>query len=199
MKNKLFPKVGLIFVFLVFCSSSAFALEADLILHNAKITTLDTQNPSATAVAIKKGRIIKVGIDADVLKLKNKSTRVLDAQGRRIIPGMNDSHSHYIRGGRFFNAELRWDGVGRPMSSNSQKATSFILKMGMVWKATSESKSMACSKSDDVNVGDPLRSARSAVPANKSKQRERRDGGEEVRWVIVLLKRGNACGGKDPG
>ena len=46
--------------------------------------------------------------------------------------------------------------------------------MGMVWMATSESKSMACSKGDDVNVGDPLRSARSAVPANKPKQRERR-------------------------
>lgn len=55
------------------------------------------------------------------------------------------------------------------MSSNSQKATSFMPAMGMVWVATSKLKSMACSKSDDVNVGDPLRSARSAVPANKSK------------------------------
>jgi hypothetical protein len=44
------------------------------------------------------------------------------------------------------------------MSSDSQKATSFILSMGMVWMATSESKSMACSKSDDVNVGDPIHS-----------------------------------------
>jgi len=85
------------------------------------------------------------------------------------------------------------------MSSNSQKATSFTATMGMVWMTTSESESTACSKSDDVNVGYPLRSARRAVPANKSKQRERRDGGEEVRWVIVLVKRGNARGGKDPG
>ena len=85
------------------------------------------------------------------------------------------------------------------MSSNSQKATSFTLTMGMVWVTTSESKSTACSKSDDVNVGDPLRSARSAVPANKPKQREHRDGGEEVRWVILPLKRDNARGGKDPG
>jgi hypothetical protein len=42
------------------------------------------------------------------------------------------------------------------MSSNSQKATSVIPTMGMVWLATSESESMACSKSDDVNVGDPI-------------------------------------------
>ncbi len=45
------------------------------------------------------------------------------------------------------------------MITNSQKATSFILTMGMVWMATSESKSMACSKSDDVNVGDPIHSS----------------------------------------
>ena len=111
MPGKIFCKIWLILMASVLCSSFALAQEADLILHNAKITTLDPQNPSATAVAIKKGRIIKVGKDSDVLKLKNNSTRVLDTQGRRIIPGMNDSHSHYIRGGRFFNAELRWDGV----------------------------------------------------------------------------------------
>lgn len=111
MHNKLFPKVWLVFVVLVLCPSFAFAQEADLILYNAKFTTLDSQIPSATAVAINKGRIIKVGKDSDILKLKNKSTRVLDAQGRRIIPGMNDSHSHYIRGGLAFNAILRWDGV----------------------------------------------------------------------------------------
>ena len=111
MPGKIFCKIWLILMALVLCSSFALAQEADLILHNAKITTIDPQNPSATAVAIKKGRIIKVGNNSDILKLKNKSTRVLDAQGRRIIPGMNDSHSHYIRGGRFFNAELRWDGV----------------------------------------------------------------------------------------
>ena len=85
------------------------------------------------------------------------------------------------------------------MSSNSQKATSSTPTMGMVWMAASESKNTACSKSDDVNVGDPLRSARRAVLANKSKQRGRREGGEEVRWVILLMKRGNARGGKDPG
>jgi len=46
------------------------------------------------------------------------------------------------------------------MSSNSQKAPSFIPTMGTVWMATSESKSMAYSKSVDVNVGDPQRSVK---------------------------------------
>ncbi len=111
MKNRLLQKAGLIVFALTLSASLALAQEADLILHNAKITTLDAQNPAASAVAIKAGRIVKVGGDADILKLKGDSTRVLDAKGRRIIPGLNDSHSHFIRGGRFFNAELRWDGV----------------------------------------------------------------------------------------
>ncbi len=84
---------------------------ADMILHNGNVTTLDTNNPSATAIAIKDGRILKVGNNTEVLKLKNESTKVLDVGGRRIIPGLNDSHSHYIRGGLAFNVILRWDGV----------------------------------------------------------------------------------------
>jgi len=111
MRKHVIPKIGLMLILWGLCSSFAFSQEADLILHNAKITTLDLKNPSATAVAIKKGRIIQVGKDSEVLKLKGESTKVLDVQSRRIIPGLNDSHSHYIRGGRFFNAELRWDGV----------------------------------------------------------------------------------------
>lgn len=111
MLRTFIPKIGLMLIIWGLCSSLVLAQEADLILHNAKITTLDTQNPSATAVAIKKGRIIQVGKDSEVLQLKGEATKVLDVKSRRIIPGMNDSHSHYIRGGRFFNAELRWDGV----------------------------------------------------------------------------------------
>ncbi len=104
-------KLWLILTALFSFSSLAFAQEADLILHNAKITTLDAQNPTASALAIKEGRIVKVGDDSDILKLKTESTRVMDAKGRRIVPGLNDSHSHYIRGGLAFNAILRWDGV----------------------------------------------------------------------------------------
>jgi predicted amidohydrolase YtcJ/NAD(P)H-dependent FMN reductase len=111
MLGKFLIQLKLMLITWVLSCSFATAQEANLILHNAKITTLDSQNPSATAVAIKKGRIIKVGNDSEVLKLKNKDTRVLNAQGSRIIPGMNDSHSHYIRGGLAFNAILRWDGV----------------------------------------------------------------------------------------
>ena len=51
------------------------------------------------------------GADSDVLKLRGSKTQVIDAGRRRVIPGLNDSHLHLIRGGLNYNMELRWDGV----------------------------------------------------------------------------------------
>ncbi|MEO1657772.1 MAG: amidohydrolase [Pseudomonadota bacterium] len=83
----------------------------DLILHNGKLSTLDRANPSATAIAIEDGIIKAVGGDGDVLKLAGETTKMIDLGGRRVIPGLNDSHTHLIRGGLSFNMELRWEGV----------------------------------------------------------------------------------------
>jgi predicted amidohydrolase YtcJ len=49
--------------------------------------------------------------EAEVLRLAGAGTRLVDAGGRRVIPGLNDSHLHAIRGGLLYNLELRWDGV----------------------------------------------------------------------------------------
>ncbi|MBY0262365.1 MAG: amidohydrolase family protein, partial [Phycisphaerales bacterium] len=84
---------------------------ADLIIHNAKVTTMDPALPSATAIATVAGRVLRVGDDAETLALRGPATTVIDAQGRRVIPGLNDSHLHVIRGGLNYNLELRWDGV----------------------------------------------------------------------------------------
>ncbi|MEL1264027.1 amidohydrolase [Pseudoxanthomonas putridarboris] len=84
---------------------------ADLILRNAKIATLDPANPSASALAIADGRVLAVGDEATVMAKADASTRIVDAGGRRLIPGLNDSHTHLIRGGLNYNLELRWDGV----------------------------------------------------------------------------------------
>jgi predicted amidohydrolase YtcJ len=83
----------------------------DLILHHGRVTTLDRSNPSATAVAIRDGKFVRVGNDADVLALAGPGTRVVDLTGRRVLPGLIDNHLHIIRGGLNFNMELRWDGV----------------------------------------------------------------------------------------
>jgi predicted amidohydrolase YtcJ len=84
---------------------------ADLILHNGKIATVNAKQPEAQAVAVREGRFLAVGSDGDILKLRGSATRVIDVGGRRVIPGLNDSHLHVIRGGLNFNMELRWDGV----------------------------------------------------------------------------------------
>lgn len=85
---------------------------ADLIIHNARITTLDPSNPSAEAVAIRDGRILAVGPDRDIMACAGDATRRIDARSRRVIPGLNDSHTHLIRGGLNYNLELRWEGLG---------------------------------------------------------------------------------------
>ncbi len=84
---------------------------ADLILHNARITTLDPERPSATAIAVANGVVAAIGDEADVMRRAGSSTLIIDAKGRRLIPGLNDSHTHLIRGGLNYNMELRWDGV----------------------------------------------------------------------------------------
>lgn len=84
---------------------------ADVILLNGRIATLDQRRPFASAVSIKDGRILIVGDEKDVMVHRRDSTHVIDVGGRTVIPGLNDSHLHIIRGGLNFNMELRWDGV----------------------------------------------------------------------------------------
>src|SRR5712692_6581010 len=85
-------------------------MPVDTILHNAKIATNGV--PSLVqAVAIKDGKISAVGKDDEILRLRTPETRVIDGNGRTVIPGLNDSHIHPIRGGLHYNLELRWDGV----------------------------------------------------------------------------------------
>jgi predicted amidohydrolase YtcJ len=85
-------------------------MSVDTILHNAKIAT--NQVPSfVEAVAISGGKISAAGKNEDILRLREAGTQVIDAQRRTVIPGLNDSHIHPIRGGLNYNMELRWDGV----------------------------------------------------------------------------------------
>ena len=84
---------------------------ADRILFNGKITTMDADRPEASAVALKDGLVLEVGSDADVLRLKDAGTEVIDLGGQRVIPGLIDSHTHIIRQGNNFAMELRWDHV----------------------------------------------------------------------------------------
>ena len=84
---------------------------ADLVVRNAKVYTGDPARPAASAVAIRDGVFVAVGDDSAVVAHVGERTRIVDALGRRVIPGLNDSHSHVIRAGNNYLLELRWDGV----------------------------------------------------------------------------------------
>ena len=84
---------------------------ADLIVINAKLAVLDKANTIAEGLAVKDGKILATGTNSQILRFKGEKTLQIDANGRTVIPGLNDSHLHLTRGGRFFNTELRWDGV----------------------------------------------------------------------------------------
>jgi predicted amidohydrolase YtcJ len=85
-------------------------MSAETIIHNAKIATNGV--PSfVEAVAIGNGKIIGTGKNDEILRQRGPETKVIDGRGRTVIPGLNDSHMHPIRGGLNYNMELRWDGV----------------------------------------------------------------------------------------
>ncbi|HWS87661.1 MAG TPA: amidohydrolase [Pyrinomonadaceae bacterium] len=84
---------------------------ADLIVTNAKVVTMNRPSPRANAFAVRGGNFVAVGDVADVAPYRGAKTRVIDARGHTVIPGLVDSHSHAIRQGRLYNLELRWDGV----------------------------------------------------------------------------------------
>lgn len=86
-------------------------MTADIILFNGKVHTIAKYKEEITAVAIKDGKFIAVGKDAEVMNFSGAETRLIDLQRKRVVPGINDSHIHLIRGGLNFNLELRWDGV----------------------------------------------------------------------------------------
>src|SRR5512132_2240687 len=86
---------GLVFL----TASCAFGADADLILHNGKVVTVDARFSIAQAVAMKGGRITAVGRDADVLKERGSATKVIDLKGKTVLPGLFDSHVHALEAG----------------------------------------------------------------------------------------------------
>jgi len=72
---------------------------ADIVLRNGKIATLNGKQPEATALAVWRERVLFVGRDAEVQPLVGPGTRVIDLQGRRVVPGFHDSHVHLLAGG----------------------------------------------------------------------------------------------------
>lgn len=83
-----------------------------LLLANGNVVTLDPLRPRAKAIVLRDGLVQATGSTADMRAVAGTDAQVIELDGRTVIPGLNDSHMHPTRGGRFYAAELRWDGVG---------------------------------------------------------------------------------------
>src|SRR5689334_3212394 len=81
------------------CGGLAVAEPADTLVVNGRVATLDPRKPRADAIAIRGERILAVGSEAELNAYKNMNTRIIDAGGRTVVPGLNDAHTHFIRGG----------------------------------------------------------------------------------------------------
>lgn len=89
----------------------ASAQAPDTVLVNGQIATVDADSSIQEALAIRDGRIVAVGDTADIQRLADSSTRVIDLEGRTVIPGLIDSHMHAIRAGLSFATEVNWAGA----------------------------------------------------------------------------------------
>src|SRR5262245_10259225 len=89
----------------------AQAPAADTVLVNGKIVTLDGTSSILQAIAIRDGRVLAVGSDADIRRLAGARTNIIDLGGRTVVPGLMDSHIHALRAGLTYAVELSWIGV----------------------------------------------------------------------------------------
>jgi len=96
---------------LVAAVTAAHAQNADSVLLNGKIITLDAKSTIVQALAIRGGRIMAVGTNDEIKKLAGPATKTVDVGGRTVIPGLIDSHIHALRAGLTYSVELSWIGV----------------------------------------------------------------------------------------
>ncbi len=104
--------LSMLCIFLASCSSfpiSQMHTSPEIVVINAKLITLDPNNQNAEAFAVQSGKFIRVGTNREIQSLIKPNTQVIDAQGKSIIPGLNDAHIHMVRAGMYWKYEVRLD------------------------------------------------------------------------------------------
>ena len=85
-------------VFVMACMSNLANASPDALFINAKVFTADEARPSAQAFAIEGGRIVAIGDQKDILAQQGAKTQIVDLQGKRVLPGLIDAHTHAVIG-----------------------------------------------------------------------------------------------------
>ncbi len=81
------------------------------LLVNGKILTMDSRSSTSEALLVRDGRIAASGKSADLRKMAGPQARVIDLEGRTVIPGLIDSHMHAVRAALSFSTEVNWIGT----------------------------------------------------------------------------------------
>ncbi|HPU92608.1 MAG TPA: amidohydrolase [Candidatus Saccharicenans sp.] len=97
-KNLFIPVLIFLAALIVFSSCRSKVEIADLLLTRARIYTVNTAHPWAEAVAVKGDKIIFVGTSREARKFAGKETKIIDAGGKLLLPGIQDSHLHFLSG-----------------------------------------------------------------------------------------------------
>jgi len=128
-----FIRAALAAIVAIAAALPARAQNADTILVNGKILTVDRQFSTREAVAIRDGKITAVGSNSEVRKQAGPKTRVIDLQGRTVIPGFIDSHIHAIRAGETFTTEVNWVGAASIAEAMSRIHEASLAKKPGSW------------------------------------------------------------------
>jgi predicted amidohydrolase YtcJ len=91
--------------------TAALAQPPDLVLLDGKVVTVDADSSLREALAIRDGKILVLGSTAEVRRLAGPATRVVELEGRTVIPGLIDSHLHAVRAALSFSTEVNWIGA----------------------------------------------------------------------------------------
>lgn len=113
----------------LFLAVNLFAQTPTLVIFNADIRTMEPQKPKAQAVAITGNKISAVGTDAEIRRLIGENTKTIDAGGKLVIPGFNDSHVHFFSiGAEFFSIRLKNTGTSAEVLEKLKYHAKFMPK-----------------------------------------------------------------------
>ena len=129
-------------MFLFACPFAVFSqsVKADFIIINANIRTIDEKQPRAEAVAVTGNKISAVGTNKEIRQLIGTNTKTIDANGRLVLPGFNDSHVHFLAtGNQFFSVNLRGIKTRREIVAKIEKQVKYLPKgawlLGSGWES----------------------------------------------------------------
>lgn len=120
------------------CAAAAFAQPADLILNNGKIVTMNPAQPQANAIAVRGDKIIALGTDAQIARLRGPRTKTIDLRGQLAIPGFIEGHGHFTGIGEYrLGLDLReartWDDIVAQVARAAKQAKPGDWIVGRGW------------------------------------------------------------------